>query len=86
RAVELGLLPGAGQAPVSSASVLEWRPDHGIAPLHQGTVLQGKTLALQLTLRAWADPAATQVRDATTWEVSGMMYHSASGRYRDLTL
>ncbi|AZE87742.1 DUF1120 domain-containing protein [Pseudomonas orientalis] len=86
RAVELGLLPGAGQAPVSSASVLQWRPDHGIAPLDQGVPMMGKTLSLHMTLRAWADPAATQVRDATTWEVSGMLYNSASGRYRDLTL
>ena len=86
RAVELGVLPAVGQAPVATGSVMQWRPDHGIAPVERGVVLSGKTLALQLTLRAWADPAATQVRDATTWEVAGMLYGPRHGRYRELTL
>lgn len=86
RAVELGLLTAAGQPPVMSATVLEWRPGHGIAPIEQGAVLMGKTLSLQLTLRAWADAAAIQARDATTWEVSGMLYGARHGRYRELTL
>ncbi len=86
RAVELGLLTAAGQPPVMSATVLEWRPGHGIAPIEQGAVLMGKTLSLQLTLRAWAGVAAIQARDATTWEVSGMLYGTSHGRYRELTL
>ena len=86
RAVELGLLTAAGQPPVMSATVLEWRPGHGIAPIEQGAVLIGKTLSLQLTLRAWAGVAAIQARDATTWEVSGMLYGASHGRYRELTL
>ncbi|WP_442962716.1 DUF1120 domain-containing protein [Pseudomonas sp. AM4(2022)] len=86
RAVELGLLTAAGQPPVMSATVLEWRPGHGIAPIEQGAVLMGKTLSLQLTLRAWAGAAAIQARDATTWEVSGMLYGASHGRYRELTL
>ena len=86
RAVELGLLTAAGQPPVMSATVLEWRPGHGIAPIEQGAVLTGKTLSLQLTLRAWAGVAAIQARDATTWEVSGMLYGASHGRYRELTL
>lgn len=86
RAVELGLLTAAGQPPVMSATVLEWRPGHGIAPIEQGAVLMGKTLSLQLTLRAWAGVAAIQARDATTWEVSGMLYGASHGRYRELTL
>ncbi|MGK9559487.1 DUF1120 domain-containing protein, partial [Salmonella enterica subsp. enterica] len=49
-------------------------------------VLTGKTLSLQLTLRAWADLAATQVRDATTWETTGTLYGAKHGRYRELTL
>ncbi|XJP80744.1 DUF1120 domain-containing protein [Pseudomonas sp. B16120] len=86
RSVELGLLTAAGQPPVMSATVLEWRPGHGIAPIEQGAVLMGKTLSLQLTLRAWAGVAAIQARDATTWEVSGMLYGASHGRYRELTL
>lgn len=86
RAVELGLLTAAGQPPVMSATVLEWRPGHGIAPIEQGAVLMGKSLSLQLTLRAWAGVAAIQARDATTWEVSGMLYGASHGRYRELTL
>ena len=86
RAVELGLLTAAGQPPVMSATVLEWRPGHGIAPIEQGAVLMGNTLSLQLTLRAWAGVAAIQARDATTWEVSGMLYGASHGRYRELTL
>lgn len=86
RAVELGTLPAAGQAPVSTGSALEWRAGHGIAPVEQGAVLTGKTLSLQLTLRAWADSAATHVQDAATWEVSGTFHGPRSGRYRELTL
>lgn len=86
RSVELGLLPADGQAPVTNGNVLEWRPGHGIAPVEQGAVLMGKTLSLQLTLRAWADLAATQVRDATTWETTGTLYGAKHGRYRELTL
>lgn len=86
RAVELGLLPAVGQAPVANGSVVQWRPGHGIAPVERGAVLTGKTLALQLTVRAWADPAAIQVRDATTWEISDMLYGARHGRYRELTL
>ena len=86
RSVELGLLPAAGQAPVTNGNVLEWRPGHGIAPVEQGAVLTGKTLSLQLTLRAWADLAATQGRDATTWETTGTLYGAKHGRYRELTL
>jgi len=86
RSVELGLLPARGQPPSSSGAVLDWRPGHGIAPLQHGAVLLGKHFSLQLTLRAWADTAATHVRDATTWEVAGTLYDGKHGRYRELTL
>ncbi|WP_339519116.1 DUF1120 domain-containing protein [Pseudomonas proteolytica] len=86
QAVELGLIPAMGQPPVSSASTLTWRTGHGIAPIEHGAVRMGKTLSLQLTLRAWADPEATRVRDATTWEVPGMLYSASHGRYREMTL
>lgn len=86
QAVELGLIAAMGQPPVSSASTLTWRTGHGIAPIEHGAVRMGKTLSLQLTLRAWADPEATRVRDATTWEVPGMLYSASHGRYREMTL
>lgn len=86
QAVELGLVPALGQPPVSSGTQLKWRAGHGIAPIEQGAVRTGKNLSLQLTLRAWADSAATQVRDATTWEVSGTLYSPRRERYRELTL
>ncbi|AKA84636.1 DUF1120 domain-containing protein [Pseudomonas synxantha] len=86
KAVELGLLAARGQPPLSNASVQEWHAGHGIAPTLQGSVVTGSTLSLQLTLRAWADNAATRVRDATTWEVSGTFYSPLQGRYRELTL
>ena len=84
--VELGLVPALGQPPSASGAVLNWRTGQGIAPVQGGAVLMGKNLSLQLTFSAWADIAATQVRDATLWEVSGTLYGRQSGRYRELTL
>ena len=86
QAVELGLLPANGQPPISIGTALNWRPGHGIAPVQGGSVLLGKSFSLQLTLNAWADTAATHVKDATTWEVSGTVQGVHSGRYRELTL
>ncbi|WP_432754584.1 DUF1120 domain-containing protein [Pseudomonas sp. WMBT8] len=86
QAVELGLLPGAGQPPASVASALSWRPGHGVAPVQGASVVQGRQFSLQLSLSAWADVAATHVREATTWEVSGTFDARQSGRYRELTL
>lgn len=86
QAVELGLLPGAGQPPASVGTTLNWRPGHGVAPVHGGSVVQGRKLSLQVSLRAWADVAATHVREAKTWEVSGIFDARQSGRYRELTL
>lgn len=71
QAVELGLLPGAGQPPATVATALNWRPGHGVVPMVRGTPVQGQHFSLQVSLSAWADVAATHVRDATTWEVSG---------------
>ncbi|PRA28933.1 hypothetical protein CQZ99_07310 [Pseudomonas poae] len=86
RAVELGLLPAFGQAPTSSANALSWRPGQGIAAVENGQVLTGKQLSLQLAVSAWADSAATQARDAVTWEVTGLFVTRQSGRSRELTL
>ena len=86
RAVELGLLQAAAQPPAAIGSAVNWRPGYGVAPVQGGAVLRGKHLSLQLSLSAWADMAATHVREATTWEVSGTFDAHQSGRYRELTL
>lgn len=86
QAVELGLLPGSGQALVANGATLNWRAGHGIAPSHGNTVLSGKHFSLQLVVSAWADAAATHVREATTWEVTGLFDARRSGRSRELTL
>lgn len=86
KSVEVGLLPGLGQAPVAGAATLTWRPEHGVAPVQNGVVLRGKHFAVQLSVKAWADMAATQVRDATTWDVSGQFEARRAERYRQLSL
>jgi hypothetical protein len=86
QAVALGLLSASGQPAVATGNSLDWRPGHGIAPVQNGTLLTGKHFSLQLSVNAWADSAATRVRDATTWEVSGTVYNRPSDRYRELTL
>ncbi len=85
-AVELGLIPALGQPPVARGTLLNWRTDHGIAPIKGDTVLSGQHFSVQLTFSAFADIAATRVKDATTWEVPGTIYSRQSGRYRELTL
>ncbi|MGE1155712.1 DUF1120 domain-containing protein [Pseudomonas kitaguniensis] len=84
--VELGLLPGVGQAPAASAATLNWRPEHAIAPVQNGAVLSGKHFSVQLLVKAWADIAATHVREATTWDVSGQFEARRAERYRQLSL
>ncbi|QDG58830.1 DUF1120 domain-containing protein [Pseudomonas sp. NIBRBAC000502773] len=86
QAVELGLLPAAGQAPAVVGTALNWRPGHGVAPVQGASVVQGKHFALQVSLSAWADIAATRVREATTWEVSGTFDAHQGSRSRELTL
>lgn len=86
QAVELGLLSAVGQSPTDTNAVLNWLPGYGIAPVRAGAVVPGKSLALQLTVRAWADPGATLVQDATTWEASGLIDAINTGRGRELSL
>lgn len=86
QAVELGLLPAAGQAPAAVGTTLSWLPGHGVAPVQGTRVVQGKHFALHVSLSAWADVAATRVREATTWEVSGTFDTRQGDRSRELTL
>jgi len=86
QATELGLLSAVGQPPADNATVLDWLPGYGIAPVRAGAVVSGKSLALQLSVNAWADAGATLVQDATTWEASGLIDAVGTGRARELTL
>ena len=86
RSVELGLIAGAGQPPSEIASSLIWRPEHGIAPVQAGTSLQGRTLSAQVEVTAWVQEQGMHVRDAVTWEASGVFDAIATGRSREATL
>lgn len=86
QSVELGLIPGAAGVPVARGQSLAWQPEHGIVPLRDGQPVMGQNLALNLEVRAWAQSDATQVRDATTWETSGLIDAIGSGRSRELSL
>lgn len=86
QSVEIGLIPGVGQPPVVSASNLVWRPDHGIVPMQAGAPKQGRSFSAQLEFTAWVEEQGMQVRDAVTWETSGVFDAVAAGRTRETTL
>ena len=86
QAVELGLLPGSGQPPVSSGATLRWRPEHGIVPMRGGVPVSGRSLSLQLHVSAWASKDALRVSDTVTWDTSGVFDAINAGRSRELRL
>lgn len=86
QAVELGLLPGSGQPPVSSGATLRWRPEHGIVPMRAGVPINGRSLSLQLEVSAWAQEDALRVSDAVTWDTRGVFDAINAGRSRELGL
>lgn len=86
RAVELGLLAGQGQAPSLVGAHLSWRADHGVVPMIDGQPATGRSFSVRLQVRAWAREEAVRVRDAVTWETSGLVDAPASGRSRELSL
>lgn len=86
QAVELGLLPGSGQPPSTIGGRLSWRPEHAIVPLRGGVPVNGRHLALQLDVSAWAAAGAGKVRDAVSWETSGLFDALGAGRSRELSL
>lgn len=86
QAVELGLLPGSGQPPMSSGSILRWRPEHGIVPMRAGVPVNGRSLSLQLEVSAWAQEDSLRVSDAVTWDTSGVFDAINAGRSRELRL
>ncbi|MBN2977315.1 DUF1120 domain-containing protein [Pseudomonas lactucae] len=84
--VELGLIAGAGQAPSATSAQLAWQPDHGIVPMRNGMAVAGRSLSLQLDISAWASEDAARVRDAVTWDTTGLFDATAAGRSRELRL
>lgn len=86
QAVELGLLAGSGQPPISTGTRLRWRPEHGIVPMRAGVAVSGRSLSLQIETSAWASEAASQVNDAVTWDTSGVFDAINAGRSRELRL
>jgi len=82
--VELGLIAGPGQAPSVVAGHLNWQPDHGVVPMRGGVAVTGRNLSLQLQASAWANEDAARVRDAVTWDTSGLFDAFAAGRSREL--
>ena len=86
QAVELGLVPGSGQPPLSSGATLGWRPEHGIVPMRGGVPVSGRSLSLQLQVSAWARRDALRVSDTVTWDTSGVFDAINAGRSRELRL
>ncbi|HWT67598.1 MAG TPA: DUF1120 domain-containing protein [Pseudomonas sp.] len=86
QSVEIGLIAGVGQSPIQTGSNLIWRPDHGVIPVKAGLPVQGRSFSAQLQLTAWVQEQGMQVRDAVTWEASGVFDAVNAGRTREATL
>lgn len=86
QSVEVGLIARAGQPPIKTASTLIWRPEHGVVPIQAGVPVQGRSFSAQLELTAWVQEQGMQVRDAVTWEASGVFDAIGTGRSREATL
>lgn len=86
QSVEIGLIAGVGQPPAETASSLIWRPAHGVVPVQAGVPRQGRSFSAQLELTAWVQEQGMQVRDAVTWEATGVFDAVAAGRTREATL
>jgi hypothetical protein len=86
RSVNLGLINGVSQPPVETASSLIWRPEHGVVPVQAGASLQGSSFSAQLEATAWVREQGMQMRDAVTWEASGVFDAVGAGRSREMGL
>ncbi|KAB0565633.1 DUF1120 domain-containing protein [Pseudomonas palleroniana] len=86
QAVELGLSAGPGQPAVTVATALAWRPEHGIVPMRGGMPVTGRSLSVQIDASAWAREEASRVREAVTWETSGLFDARGAGRSREVSL
>jgi hypothetical protein len=86
QSVEIGLIAGSGQSLITTASSLIWRPAHGVVPVLNGMPLQGRHFSAQLELTAWVQEQGMTVRDAVTWQTSGVFDAVASGRTKETSL
>lgn len=84
--VDIGLIAGPGQAPTQTGSTLTWRPGHGVVPVQAGVPSQGRSFSAQLEVTAWVQEQGMQVRDAVTWETTGVFDAIAPGLTRELNL
>lgn len=84
--VELGLLSHIGATPGPAAASLEWRPQHGVAPVRAGQAVRGRSLGLTLTLEGELSASAFQVRDMIQSAVNGQLQAPASGATSNLDL
>ena len=86
QAVELGRIAGQGQAPSVVSAQLAWQPGHGLVPMRGGVAVLGRNLSLQIDASAWASEDAARVREAVTWDATGLFDALAAGRSRELRL
>ncbi|MCW8275291.1 DUF1120 domain-containing protein [Pseudomonas sp. PCH199] len=86
QSVEIGLIAGVGQPPTQTASNLIWRPEFGIVPVQAGVPQQGRSFSAQLEVTAWVQEQGMQLRDAVTWETTGVFDAMAAGRSKEATL
>ncbi|WP_028620850.1 DUF1120 domain-containing protein [Pseudomonas sp. Ant30-3] len=86
RSVDVGLIAGVGQAPVESAASLIWRPHHAVIPVQAGVPTQGHRFSAHLEVSASVEEQGMRVRDAVTWEASGVFDAVSAGRSQDLNL
>jgi hypothetical protein len=84
--VDIGLIAAPGQPPTQTASTLTWRPGHGVVAVQAGAPSQGRTFSAQLEVTAWVQEQGMQLRDALTWETTGVFDAIAPGLTREATL
>ncbi|KAF1004896.1 MAG: hypothetical protein GAK32_02729 [Pseudomonas fluorescens] len=75
-----GLRQDFRQSPITTATTLAWRPEHGVVPMRNGETVTGQNLSLQIEASAWAFEDALRVRDAVTWDTSGLFDATGAGR------
>jgi hypothetical protein len=86
RSVDIGLITAVGQPPAVTGLSLIWRPEHGVVPVQAGVPLKGRSFSAQLDLTAWVQEQGMQVRDAVTWETSGVFDAIVARRTQAATL
>ncbi|WP_445147354.1 DUF1120 domain-containing protein [Dyella sp. Tek66A03] len=77
--VDLGEVTTSGTTPSPIATRLAWRPDRGVAPVHEGRVVSGRVFSIRVNVEASLDERAIKnLRDITTWRSSGLIEPAAT--------